>query len=253
MLTFNELGNLGRLGNQMFQYAALVGISRSIGTDYSIPCYDDIILYEYFNIPNKYSEHQNVNIFYENTFEFDEYLFNNCDPNTDLFGFFQSEKYFKHIKDEIKKHFTFKNDLEQICKSFMLENFPNEDVISLHIRRGDYLTDTNFHCLSLNYYLNALKLLPNFSVIIFSDDIEWCKVQKEFESDRFILSETHDTGMDMCLMGMCRYHIISNSSFSWWGSWLSNSKQTIAPKKWFSGEFEFWNTKDLYLPQWILL
>jgi hypothetical protein len=253
MITFNQLGNLGRLGNQMFQYASLVGISKNIKTDYSIPEHDSIVLYEYFNIPNKFSNHQNVNVFYEDKYEFDEYMFNNCDPNTDLFGFFQSEKYFKHVKGEIKKHFTFKDDLKEICKSFILKNFLDQDVISLHIRRGDYLTDGNFFNLSIHYYMTALKLLPKFPVIIFSDDVEWCRTQKEFESDRFILSETYDEGMDMCLMSMCKYHIIANSSFSWWGSWLADSKQTIAPQNWFAGEFANWNTRDLYLPNWIVL
>jgi hypothetical protein len=56
-------------------------------------------------------------------------------------------------------------------------------------------------------------------------------------------------------MSLCNYHIIANSSFSWWGSWLANSKQTIAPKKWFSpnGSLLNWNTKDLYLPNWITI
>jgi hypothetical protein len=53
-------------------------------------------------------------------------------------------------------------------------------------------------------------------------------------------------------MSLCDYHIIANSSFSWWGSWLSKSKQTIAPKRWFAGDFLKWNTRDLYIPNWII-
>jgi hypothetical protein len=88
-------------------------------------------------------------------------------------------------------------------------------------------------------------------VIVFSDDPEWCK--NVFKKDPFIISTFEDPFFDLCLMSLCDYHIIANSSFSWWGSWLANSKQTIAPKKWFAGEFLNWNTRDLYLPNWIII
>jgi hypothetical protein len=88
-------------------------------------------------------------------------------------------------------------------------------------------------------------------VIVFSDDPEWCK--KQFSQNSFIISPFEDPFFDLCLMTLCDYHIIANSSFSWWGSWLANSKQTIAPKKWFCGEFSNLNTADLYLSSWIII
>ena len=54
-------------------------------------------------------------------------------------------------------------------------------------------------------------------------------------------------------MSMCDYHIIANSSFGWWGSWLAKSKKTVAPKRWFTGDLKDWNTKDLYLNDWIVI
>ena len=70
-------------------------------------------------------------------------------------------------------------------------------------------------------------------VLVFSDDIEWCKQQKLFETDRFLFSENTWNLVDLCMQTLCKYHIIANSSFSWWGSYLANSEKTVAPKKWF--------------------
>lgn len=245
MISFNNLGHMGRLGNQMFQYAALKGIASYRRYWYSIPEQNSLI--EYFKIsptlPNKNTFTQR-----ESGFGFDQNLFNYCPDDIDLVGYFQTEKYFKHIEEQIRQDFTFHDRIEKVSSHYRKFVFPNTELISLHIRRTDYLSDSKFHCLSLDYYYEALELLPNVPVIIFSDDPEWCK--KTFSDRRFVISVSHNPGIDLCLMSLCDYHIIANSSFSWWGSWLSKSQKTIAPKKWFSGELSYWDTTDLYLPEW---
>ncbi len=248
MISFNNIGHMGRLGNQMFQYAALKGIATHKGYWYSAP--SNISLNECFKIPETLpnQNYQSVN---EERFEFDQDFFDNCPDNVDIIGYFQSEKYFKHIEQEIRQDFTFYDMIYDMCSHYRSNVFSNTELISLHIRRTDYLTDSNFDCLSLNYYNNALKLLPNLPVMIFSDDPNWCK--EHFSNDRFTISLSDNSRVDLCLMSLCDYHIIANSSFSWWGSWLAKSKKTIAPQKWFSGEFENYNTKDLYLPEWIVI
>jgi hypothetical protein len=246
MISFNNLGYMGRLGNQMFQYAALRGIASHKGYWYSIPT--NTSLSECFKIPSTLHNNNSVVVTTEK-FEFDKELFDNCPDDVDVCGYFQSEKYFKHIEQQIRQDFIFQDKIFEECLSYK-NNFLNTKIISLHIRRSDYLIDPNFECLSLDYYWNALKLLPNFPVIIFSDDPEWCK--NKFKNDSFIISPFKDPFYDLCMMTLCNYHIIANSSFSWWGSWLAKSKQTIAPKKWFAGEFSNWNTKDLYPPNWII-
>lgn len=239
---------MGRLGNQMFQYAALKGISKNRGYEFSIP--NDNILKEYFNILDT-PLNQNIRVIEIKNYHFDEHFFNNCPDNIDLRGYFQSEKYFRNVEDQLRKEFTFSSRIHNICSNYKNNIFSNQETISLHIRRTDYLTDPNFECLSLDYYYNALKLLPNLPVIIFSDDPIWCK--DYFTSDRFTICTSNKDYIDLCLMSMCNYHIIANSSFSWWGSWLAQSKKTIAPKKWFCGKYSDWDTRDLYLPHWILL
>ena len=123
--------------------------------------------------------------------------------------------------------------------------------ISLHIRRSDYVEKQSYHPLcTLDYYKKALGKLPhNVPVLIFSDDPNWCKNQYLFQSDRFIVSETNDNLMDLCLMTMFSYHIIANSSFSWWGAWLAGSKHVIAPKIWFGPAANI-DDKDLVPESW---
>ena len=120
MLSFNNIGNLGRLANQMFQYASLKGIARHRGYDFSIPPREvfgqndgnvknsDVILYDVFSIEkaNNVQLMQNP-VLQERIHIFDSELFINCPDNVDLFGYYQTEKYFKHIEDEIRKDFTF--------------------------------------------------------------------------------------------------------------------------------------------------
>ncbi len=267
MLSFNRIGNLGRLANQMFQYAAIKGIAVNRNLDWCIPPKEifglqdalvktsDTNLYECFILTdfNVGIIHNNTPVV-ESTFAFDENLFNNCEDNIDLIGYFQTEKYFKHIEDEIRKDFTFKPDILYPAREKYDILFPHTKVISLHIRRGDYVDHSAHPVQSLEYYKKSLDLLDkNIPVLIFSDDPDWCMEQKLFESDRFLVSEGNDSNVDLCLMTFCDYHIIANSSYSWWGSWLSKSEKTIAPKKWFSGELETKDTKDLYLSDWEIL
>jgi hypothetical protein len=245
MLSFSNLGSLGRLGNQMFQYAALKGIAAHHQIEYSFP--SNILLNQCFQIPHKKLEIKQPQI-NERFYEFDPELFFYTEG--DLYGFFQSEKYFSHIESEIRKDFTFYDIIYKNCSHYR-KHILSEETVALHIRRGDYVTDPNFVLLDLDYYNQALEYFPNNEIIIVSDDIKWCK--QKFNGNRFRFSFSNNQFIDLCLMSLCNYHIISNSSFSWWGSWLAKSKKTIAPQKWFTGEYSHWNTKDLYLPDWIII
>lgn len=263
MISFNSLGNLGRLGNQMFQYASLKGIATNRGFDFCIPPESafglndpnvkksNVNIHNTFNISYVKTNITNNKIIQERYYNFDKILFNDCEDNMDLYGYFQSEKYFNHIKNEIQKDFTFSESLLEDCSKFIQQIDSNGEIISLHIRRGDYVNLESFHPLpSLEYYSEALKRLPDLPVLIFSDDCEWCMNQELFDSDRFLVSELNSADFDMCLMTMCNYHIIANSSFSWWGAWLSNSKKVIAPSEWFGSSLLHNDTSDLYCSEW---
>ena len=274
MIGFNALGYLGRLGNQMFQYASLKGIARNRKYEYCFPSVGSGA--EWKNVEQYYQEinegkvghillqpftmegNSQLNLQYidksrpvlqEKTFAFDEELFNTCPDWVDIRGFFQTEKYFKHIRDEIKKDFTFRDEIINPCKE-MVSGI--DDPISLHIRRTDYITNSNHSTLELDYYESALSNFDNdATILVFSDDPDWCNQQELFSDDRFMIAEGNSGYVDMCLMSLCSGHIIANSSFSWWGAWLSDSKQVIAPSQWFTGSNnDNIDTKDIYCDGW---
>lgn len=281
MLAFNELGNNGRLGNQMFQLAALKGIARRKGYDFCIPPFnspriDNYSLHNCFKLKNVFSSNTQLldNGFaptvVEKYFHYDEELHNLCPNDVSLHGFFQTEKYFKDIEKEIREDFTFHDEILNPCKE-MISSLENP--IFLHVRRGDpNLVDARgfkwsyTQCSSqhppqpISYYEKALELFDsNLPVIVVSDSPEWVKEQEFFEDDRFLISEPEDKYpdgsytpyVDLCLMSLCSGAIIANSSLSWWGAWLQNNRGVIvAPKMWFGPDYADKITKDLYCEGW---
>ena len=263
MISFNNLGNLGRLANQMFQYASLKGIARNRGYDFSIPPANvfgkrdpvvataELNIYDVFGLDKKNTVGLFPNqVLAERMHTFDAELFHNCPDNIDIFGYYQTHKYFEHIEDEIREDFTFDPELVKSCKEFLEYTFVFRDVIALHIRRGDYVSNPNHPSQSMEYYQRGLEMLPDLDVIVFSDDTEWCKEQEIFSTDRFSISEGNTTDADLCLMSLCQYHIIANSSFSWWGAWLAKSKRVIAPKNWFGGDCVNKDVSDMEFANW---
>ena len=264
-VAFNHLGKLGQLGNQMFQYAATKGVASKLDVPFMIPnhrqVFDDgignrytILLYNAFKLTsaNLLGTFRTENYVQENGFSFNKDLFKiDNTQNFSLYGFFQTEKYFKHIQKEIRKDFTFKDEIKDECDD-LIKQFTNP--IALHIRRGDFVWNNKNHPpLGLDYYESALKLFDSDrEVIIFSDDTEWCKEQDLFADDRFAVAEGGDQFYDMCLMSMCDDFIIANSTFSWWGAWLGKRGKVVAPKQWF-GEALDHDTKDLYCKGWTVL
>ena len=263
MLSFNHLGNLGRLANQMFQYASLKGIARNRGFEFCIPPKNvfgqrdpmvrlDLNLYEVFDIENRNQTGLLPNpVTYETTHTFDGEIFSNLPDDRDLIGYFQTEKYFKHIEDEIREDFTFNPELVKSCKEFI--DSLDSKVIALHVRRGDYVHNPNHPVQPPEYYQQALNQLDELPVLIFTDDETWCNQQEMFSGNRFMISQNSSVDADLCLMSLCDYHIIANSSFSWWGAWLARSEKIIAPKNWFGGECANKDVKDMAFGNWVNL
>jgi hypothetical protein len=257
-ISFNFLGQQGRLGNQIFQFAATKGLASHHKYHYIIPK-ENHQLIECFTLQSldesNFGFNQVSQRINERFFNWDKLLFDQCPDNIDLFGYFQSEKYFKHIANELRFDLTFKKDILKTAFVF-LENLSKEPIISLHIRRGDYVNHPRHGgCCTNEYYSNALDLFDkHIPVVIVSDDPSWIKTQDLFKSDRFIVSNNNQF-VDLCIMSLCDYHIIANSSFSWWGSWLSCSEKTIAPKQWFTSAAGIENWNDIYCcnRNWILI
>ena len=251
----NNLGRNGRLGNQMFQYASLVGIAKQCGFDFRIPADCDLPDgFEMLHCGDRYGLIEGDEVELHESHEFCEELFNQCPNHVTLNGYFQTEKYFKNVEEEIRQDFTFRNEIAVLCKHKMSEV---DTPVGLHIRRGDFLINSaNHHNLGLDYYESALKHFnDDRNVIIFSDDPEWCKEQKLFEDDRFLVSEGNDSYTDLCLMSLCSDFIIANSSFSWWGAWLSKGvdKVVCAPSIWFGPNNAHLDTSDIIPDEWTIV
>lgn len=163
--------------------------------------------------------------------------------NLYLDGYFQSEKFFIKYRKDILKEFTLKKDLEtkEYRKvSEMIKS--NKDSISIHIRRGDYVTDAktakHHGVLGIEYYKQALEMFNTQKsyIYIFSDDIDWVKNNFAFlpKNTYFVSKHKFNPAQEIVLMSLCKHNIIANSSFSWWGAWLNENKdkKVIAPKKW---------------------
>jgi hypothetical protein len=247
----------------MFQYAALKGIAAHRGFDFCLsPLLAQSELTSTFNIPSHHVEFSTHTTIQEDLHHFNQQFFDTCPDNVDLLGYFQTEKYFKHIEQLIRNDFTFHETISTQCQT-TITNIRNTEmidmgdvcsteIIAMHIRRGDYVTLQDYHpVLPIEYYTEALAKMPYVHVLVFSDDIEWC--QQYFKGSRFFFSKSNTSAADLCLMSMCDYHIIANSSFSWWGAWLSKSKQVIAPAQWFGPALSDKNTVDVYCDGWIKL
>lgn len=179
-----------------------------------------------------------------------------------LTGYWQSEKYFSDIRQHLLEDFVFKRPPEGKNKE-LLDKIQSTNSISLHIRRGDYVTNeaaNSFHGLcTLDYYQSAVNHIAHrydtIHLYVFSDDIPWA--EKNLNLGFPMTFVNHNQGKssweDMRLMSGCQHNIIANSSFSWWGAWLNDNsnKIVVAPQRWFATKDN--DNPDIIPERWIRL
>jgi Glycosyl transferase family 11 len=165
--------------------------------------------------------------------------------NSYLVGWWQDERYFGEIRATLLEEIELSDPLTGSGADW-LRQIRNSVSVSLHVRRGDYVTNpatTKFHgVLGVPYYEAAVDRLAELTrrrdleLFVFSNDIEWCKRHLGLPYPATFVESGGSGADDMRLMKHCRHHIVANSSFSWWGAWLSDhpEKVVIAPKNWFS-------------------
>ena len=168
-----------------------------------------------------------------------------------LVGWWQSEKYFADIRDEVRKAFVFKSiELSEKMKEYE-KQMQESNSVSVHIRRGDYLDVDEVYggICTKEYYEKAMKRMkeeiPDGRFFIFTNDVPWVKEHMAGENITVVEGNDEDAGyIDMYLMTQCKHYILANSSFSWWGCYLnpSNDKKVIAPKTWANGR----DCRDVY-------
>ena len=178
-------------------------------------------------------------------------------------GYFQTEQYFLHCREQLCREFRLKTPLTPE-NARILEDIRSCCSISLHIRRTDYLSNPYLSPPPLEYYLRSMAEMegrlraagaPQESLryFIFSDDIEWAR-QNLRPALPHVHVDINDGGtgyFDLELMRNCRHHIIANSTFSWWAAWLNEhaEKIVIAPRIWFNREEgDRYHTDDALIP-----
>jgi len=261
---------MGGLGNQMFQYA--------FGAAWSPRVYYDLSWFkrvkkikaatqrkyelDVFNLklrkkPWLFSPRRKIVEKPENIFN-PEYL---AVRHGHLKGYFQTEKYFTHIRKKLIRDFSLRKPLDAANMKMLARIKEHECAVSVHIRRGDYVKLTHIHTLqSPEYYTSAMKYLKSAGwgkphYFVFSDDLDWAVKNVDFGKDftPVDINDTDAAAFDLELMKNCKHNIIANSSFSWWGAWLNKNpnKIVIAPKIWFGTADMSW--ADIIPKSWIVL
>lgn len=250
----------GGLGNQMFQMAAAYSLSLKLNVECSFDFRSSFVSTQghkankykdniFKNIQNKELNLQSFKVYREPEFRYNELplVDNMC-----LIGNFQSEKYFENCKKEVFEFFNFEKEIHDKTKKFISNQIGDSKLTAIHVRRGDYLLQPQFHpTCNVEYYQQAMDVIDSEKYILISDDINWCK--ENFTGDKFIFSPFTNEIDDLYLMINCDNHIIANSSFSWWGAYLcEKDNKVVSPKTWFGPQGPQ-DTEDIYLLNWIKL
>jgi len=257
VITFLQFGNHGRLGNQLFQYAMMKAVATKNNFELKLPNIDAGGI-SYFDLECESLEPDDihrVSAYFQDEPKY-HFLSDVFDQRsgTNFHGYFQSERYFKSIEEQIRKEFQIKDkDLRRTAMKKLLayQNF-NLPIVSVHVRRGDYLTIHNgqYHGVCpIEYYRKAMASFGEAIFIVFSDSIEWCK--QNIVGPRVFYSEGNSPILDFATISLCDHNIIANSSFSWWAAWLNKNdeKRVVAPEKWFAALGPS-DIQDLIPPNW---
>jgi len=259
----------GRMGNQLFQYAFIYSAAKKLNTRFYLDkSVNYLLLDKYFNIENDFCRLLDDKIFsvkgFKNFFSHyfrwafyyllrhlsllkDETFSNNIPPSAQLYkladnrmymGNFQSETYFSEYKADIKKLFSVKDTHAQKFEAIFRRLPKAEKYITVHIRRGDYLSHN--WALNIAYYHNAIKSIhqeENYYIFI-SDDPGFVKAEFSYLANKYV--SENDEITDFQFLTHADTCILSNSSFSWWGAWLNTNphKQVLAPMYWLGQKYE---------------
>jgi hypothetical protein len=225
------------LGNVLFVIAGIIGIANKKRYSFAFPEWPNNRFFKYrlpvvrdtrklksFCIPKNYKG-----------FDIGFMGFDYIPDNAMIDGYLGSEKYFEHCKPSIRTLLTMKD----LCR-------PLDDCIIMHYR--DYSKYPEFFNLKKDYYMKALKKFPDKKVVVITDNIE--KAKKEFREDFEYVSNSPI--VDFYLLTKAKYLIMANSTFSWWGAWLSQA-QTVAPLNWYAESWSDCPKKDLYCKEWEII
>jgi hypothetical protein len=278
----------GGLGNQLFQYAAGLSLAEKhqtqlkINVDFKQADTSRTLGLSHFNIflesatPEEIKHYSPTSILFKKILSYLPLAlqkfykerqfsyqpdFEKLGPNVYLKGYWQSERYFSTIATQVKDIFTLQPHFYSNILP-LIEEIKQTESVSIHVRKGDYLLhpySDYYATLESAYYNNALAALqdnlPQLKLYVFTDDPKWVKENLALPIPYTLISGVQTRSMDEDFQAMlsCKYHIIANSSFSWWTAWLSarEGKKVVAPKEWFKNGPS--DTADLIPKSWLIV
>jgi hypothetical protein len=268
MITCNVLGpskidglHLAGLGNQMFTIATTIALALDNNDEAIFPDLKDKQWY------GSYTENifRNLEIkgnksFVKNLYSQPGWKFSKIPYAKDmcLNGYFQSEKFFQHRREELLKIFEMPSSIRNYILNKYESIFSMKNLVGVHVRRNDFLTPrlSQFHhSQTIDYYYKAMSLFENNSnFIFFSDDISWCKENFDYKNNTYFIEGETDV-IDLYFMSMMEHNIIANSTFSWWGAWLNDNpdKIVIVPKKWYGPKNSHLEDNDIVPDSWRII
>lgn len=280
----------GGLGNQMFQYAFGLTLAEKHNSELKLDLsfYSDPVMnipprtydLDIFNISAGIATDEEITGFAKRVkynladralnrvfgvkkshirephFHFSESAYNSPD-NVYLSGYWQSTKYFHDIEARLRKELSFREPPSEAAKP-ILEEIENSESVCVHVRRGDFVTNSFNGLYGREYYDKGAEVIQrsknDLSFFVFSDDIPWCKQNLKFDGKTTFVDDDFEPVKfrdDLRLMSRCKNFIIANSSFSWWAAWLNEdtTKMVVTPPSWATDPSI--DKSEMYLPGWI--
>ena len=258
----------GRLGNWLFQYAAaralalktgtgvLLNVARYVSWREPLPSRAAKAL-RFFGLEATYTRldvdvgralerfglRERRHDFRENAWGYDP-RFHGLGPATRLSGYFQSPRYWAGFEAALRAELEPRRLPDDPTLERTLAAIREGSAVSVHVRRGDYLThERALHGVcTVEYYARAIDFMRenvrDARFFVFSDDIGWCR--EHFRARDMVVvdvpASAREPALDLYLMSRCRHHVISNSTYSWWSAWLNDAPDKIVctPERWFN-------------------
>ncbi len=271
---------MGGLGNQLFQIFTLINLSLEKRIPFKLPLYKKDLVSPLDNSqqrPTYWNNFlKNLNRFVvqfeeqyvlirEPSFKYTDLTTLDISPSTNikLFGYFQTEKYFKKNYENILKFIKFA-EIQNVIFNKHKNLFKNK-TISIHFRIGDYKVMPLIHpILNINYYINSINLIKDKTtiqdILYFFEERDKEIIQNNIEILKNIFPYINfvprpknlEDWEELLLMTCCNHNIIANSSFSWWAAYFNNNKDKIicAPELWFGPQVTDKDTSDLFPNNW---
>ncbi|MFI5735146.1 alpha-1,2-fucosyltransferase [Kribbella sp. NPDC051587] len=230
-VTFSRLGEFGQFGNQLFQISGTIGIAASLGLEVTLPAWR--YRHHFPALPESYfSREQNSGAIIDAAYLCYQRL------GYDACLYMQDPTLWANCEQRVLTYLTpslsvFDRVEGPALDALRLISDESRTCIALHVRRGDYINSSSHVVLPMDYYRRALSIVGPGEIIVFTDDREWCLRNFEWCLPRVVVSSPSAI-IDFVLMTQCDRHVIANSTFSWWASYLARSDRVVMPDSWFT-------------------